>query len=84
MHVRQGQAEIADCRWDAATKTLTLRATRPVGNSGNVYIRVPKDLAVANPSGLWLAKDTSDESLLVRCTFDFKSSDTLEKQIMFK
>ena len=57
MHVRQGQAEILDCRWDQATSTLTIRAQRPAGEQGSIFVRAPAGWALADPKGLWIAKD---------------------------
>ncbi len=82
MHVRQGQAEILDCRWDAAARTLTLRASRAGRHPGNVFVRAPAGMSVANPQGLWLAKDGSDQALLIRVAFSF-SQVAEEKTIRF-
>jgi len=71
MHVRQGQAEIEDCQWDADAMTLRVRATRPKGEVGNVFITAPKGLCVTNPQGLWIAKDGHDESLIIRKALAF-------------
>jgi hypothetical protein len=71
MHVRQGQAEIEDCRWNADAMALTFRASRPAGETGNVFVHVPEGLFVANPEGLWIAKDANDSSLIVRVAFEF-------------
>ncbi len=83
MHLRQGQAEIESCRWDAAAKVLTIRAQRPAGNRGNVFVTVPKDMAVANPAGLWIAKDANDSTLLIRVPLDSKDGRPVERQIRF-
>jgi hypothetical protein len=83
MHVRQGQAEIEDCRWDPAARTLTLRARRPAGLTGNVYITVPKGLALANPAGLFIARDANDQTLIVRAPFDFTTGDAIERVLRF-
>lgn len=82
MHIRQGQAEIEDCRWDAEAMALTLRATRPAGEKGNVFILVPEGLEVVAPQGLWIAKDGNDNSLIVRCEFEFGAA-PVEKRISF-
>jgi hypothetical protein len=71
MHVRQGQAEIEDCRWSAEAMALTFRASRPAGETGSVFVHVPEGLFVANPEGLWIAKDANDNSLIVRVAFEF-------------
>lgn len=62
IHIRQGQSELTDVAWDEAARQLHLRATR----SGNVLLRVPKGFRLANPAGLWIAKDGNDSSLVVR------------------
>ena len=62
IHIRQGQAELTTVAWDEAMRSLRLRATR----SGNVFLRVPKEFRVAEPTGLWIGKDGNDASLIVR------------------
>jgi len=71
MHVRQGQSEITDCRWDQATSTLIMRAQRPAGEQGSIYVRAPAGWALADPKGLWIAKDGRDGSLIVRSAISF-------------
>ena len=74
MHVRQGQAEIEDCRWDDANMTLTVRAQRPAGHDGSIYVRAPKGWALAEPKGLWLARDGRDNSLVIRKALAFEDT----------
>jgi len=74
MHVRQGQAEIEDCRWDDANMTLTVRAQRPAGHDGSIYVRAPKGWALADPKGLWLARDGRDNSLVIRKALAFEGT----------
>ncbi|HWQ53708.1 MAG TPA: hypothetical protein VN442_08485 [Bryobacteraceae bacterium] len=83
MHVRQGQAEIESCRWDDTAKVLTIRARRPAGNRGSVYVTVPKDMPLSDPKGLWIAKDADSGRLIVRCDFEFKDGQAVERQIRF-
>ncbi|HLJ13192.1 MAG TPA: hypothetical protein VKV15_01750 [Bryobacteraceae bacterium] len=71
MHVRQGQAEILDCRWDAAKATLIIRTVRPGDEHGSVFVRAPSGWALADPKGLWIAKDGRDGSLVVRAAVNF-------------
>ena len=84
MHVRQGQTEVEDCRWDAASHTLTVRVRRPAGNRGNVYLTVPTGMALEDPSGPWIAKDANDGTLVVRRAFDFRDGSTVERRIRFR
>ena len=56
MHVRQGQAEIADCRWDEASMTLTVRAQRPADTRAASTCELPKAGHWPNPRPVsWLA-----------------------------
>ncbi|MCE5306737.1 MAG: hypothetical protein LLG20_03760 [Acidobacteriales bacterium] len=73
MHVRQGQAEIVNARWNQDASALTIEATRPAGYRGNVFVRAPKGLAMKNPKGFYVAKDANDASLIIRCDFDFST-----------
>ena len=61
---------------------LTIRGSRPVGENGNVFILVPKGLEVRHPQGLWIAKDGNDNSLIIRCPFEFETN-SVEKRITF-
>jgi hypothetical protein len=83
MHVRQGQDEIESCRWDDTARTLTIRARRPAGLRGNVFLSVPKGVALAEPLGLWIARDANDSTLVVRCPFDFAAGTTVQRSIRF-
>ena len=62
IHIRQGQAELSDVAWDDNALELKLTAAR----AGNIFLRVPKEFRLAEPAGLWIAKDGNDSSLLVR------------------
>lgn len=66
MHVRQGQFEILDCRWNADSMTLSGHAARPAGEVGNLFVTVPPGLRLEDPQGLWIAKDAHDQTLIVR------------------
>lgn len=84
LHLRQGQAEIEDCRWDGAAKELTIRVQRPKGERGNVYVTVPPGLALAEAEGLWLAKDGRDGSLVVRVSLEFDDHAPVERRLKFR
>jgi hypothetical protein len=84
LHVRQGQAEIEECRWDPSARQLTIRAVRPPGHGGNVYVAVPRGMALSDPQDLWIAKDARDGSLVVRCSFEFRDSGVVERRLRFK
>ena len=71
MHTRQGQVEIDDCQWDSRTATLRVKAVRPGGERGSIFLRAPKGLCVRDPRELWIGKDAQDESLIVRKPLKF-------------
>jgi hypothetical protein len=71
MHVTQGQVELAEVRWDEATRTLSGTATRPAGNCGTLFVSAPKGLAVVNPQGYHIARDAHDDSLVISRQFEF-------------
>ncbi len=62
IHIRQGQAELSNVAWDAANLELRFTTAR----RGNVILRVPPEFRLADPAGLWIAKDGNDSSLIVR------------------
>ena len=66
MHALQGQVEILDCSWDEKTRTLSGKAFRPKGEVGNLFVLVPVGLRLADPKGLWIAKDAREGVLIVR------------------
>jgi hypothetical protein len=37
----------------------------------NGYIHAPETLRVANPQGLWIAKDARDKTLVIRAALEF-------------
>jgi hypothetical protein len=83
MHIRQGQAEILDCKWDEDAMTLTIRAQRPAGHEGSIYAHAPKGWALAEPKGLWLARDGRDNSLVIRKALAF-DGEPVEVKMHFK
>ena len=82
MHLLMGEVDVLECAWDPTALTLHGRASRPSGEQGNVFIHAPETLRVAEPRGLWVAKDGRDKSLLIRCALRFES-DTAEWSVAF-
>ncbi|MCC6585483.1 MAG: hypothetical protein IT168_02080 [Bryobacterales bacterium] len=83
MHVRQGETDLENVGWDAATSTLTVTAARPSGSTGTVFLRAPAGWAVADPAGLWLARDGSDNSLTIRIPLQFDTSGHASRSVRF-
>ncbi len=83
MHVRQGQAELVDVRWEQETERLSIVATRPRGYGGVVFVRAPAGFAVTRPHGLYLAREGSEGGLIIRCSFDFAEGERQRRVIEF-
>jgi hypothetical protein len=81
MHVRQGQAEIVDAKWEAGA--LTIAAQRPAGSKGSVFVHAPKGFAPADPKGLFLAKDGVDGSLIIRVAMEFDAQGKASRTLRF-
>jgi hypothetical protein len=73
MHILMGEVELLDLRWDPAAMTLSGRATRPAGETGNLYLHAPEGLRVTTPAGVWIAKDARDRTLILRVALRFGS-----------
>ena len=71
MHLLMGEMEVLDCTWDEETRTARGSALRPAGETGSLYLHAPTTLRVADPTGLWVAKDARDNSLIVRVRLAF-------------
>lgn len=83
MHVRQGQAEIGEVRWDAGRMELTLAARRPPGSRGSAFLLAPKGFALKAPAGLLIAKDGGEGTLVVRVPLEFGASGEQRRVIRF-
>ncbi len=71
MHLLMGEMELADVSWDPVERVLSGRALRPAGERGSVFLHAPQGLCVADPRGIWIAKDGADASLILRCALEF-------------
>jgi hypothetical protein len=83
MHILMGEMEVSGCSWCEDTRTLTGNASRPPGESGNIFLHTPAKVAVTNPRGLWIAKDGGDDSLVIRVALDFTAG-TAQWAVSFK
>ncbi len=83
MHTQQGQFELSDVVWNDDTMTLSGTASRPAGECGNVFIIAPPGLQVADPRGLWIAKDASSSCLIIGVRLRFEG-EPLDWQVGFK
>lgn len=81
LHIRQGQSEIESVEWK--DERLTVVARRPAGESGNLFLRVPKGRRLKEPRGWFIAKDGNDEALIVRAPVNFDAGGRAEVRIEF-
>lgn len=72
MHVRQGQLDLRDVEWDKRQQVLRGVAVRPKGSRGNVYIAAPAGWKPVDYSGVFVAKDARDGTLVIRRPLDFR------------
>lgn len=72
MHVRQGDCEISNVRWDAKTNTISGTATRAAGEHGNILIAAGDDWMEAHFNrGMLVAKSAPDNVLVVKVPIFF-------------
>jgi hypothetical protein len=73
MHIQQGGVEVEDLTWDPARMCLSGNVTRPAGETGNLYLLMPRNMRVINDKGLWLMKDLVDMSVIIRKEISFEN-----------
>lgn len=71
MHLLMGEMEIVSCRWEEGPRILHVKALRPAGETGSVFLHAPPTMRVSDPRGFWIAKDARDASLLIRARLAF-------------
>ncbi len=74
MHLRQGQVELEDVRWDARRLALEGVCVRPRGETGNIFLVAPPGFKPVDYAGLWVAKDMNERCLIIRQRLDFVRS----------
>lgn len=74
MHILQGYVELASVKWDKNSFTLKGIAMRPKGEKGNIFVIAPKGYKLKDYSGLWVAKDGNNGSLIIRKEINFRKN----------
>lgn len=72
MHVQQGRVEVTALTWDARKRVLAGTATRPKGETGNLFFLMPPELRLVNHEGHYLMKDGTDGSVIIRRSLTFR------------
>lgn len=83
MHVMGGEMEIEEFSYDATSMTCRLRANRPAGERGMVFVHAPDSVYVKNFDGLHVAKDARDNSLVIGVPLVFDANGHASKEIRF-
>ena len=74
MHVRQGDAELEDVKWDAETRTLSGIAKRCPGEQGNIFIIAKDSFIPENANrGLMVSKTGIDMSIIIKKAVHFEN-----------
>ncbi|GAA4432098.1 hypothetical protein GCM10023091_03680 [Ravibacter arvi] len=66
MHIQQGAVEVKNLQWDPNRMRLSGTATRPVGETGNLFFLMPRKMRVVDNKGLWLLKELEDYKVIIR------------------
>jgi hypothetical protein len=77
-----GEMDVQDASYHPDTRTFRVKAVRPAGEKGGVYVYAPDDVHVVNFEGVHIAKDGRDNSLVLYIPFDFKDG-VAERDIVF-
>jgi hypothetical protein len=76
MHIQQGALDISELAWDADTHTLAGVATRPAGETGNLFLHLPRTWRLVNHSGIGLMKEVRDMTAMARVPLRFEEDET--------
>ena len=63
--------EITRLKWDAENMLLSGTATRPQGETGNLFVLMPPGYRLVNHEGHWLMKDSRDGCVVIRKELHF-------------
>lgn len=72
MHMTMGEMDVEEAAWSPETRTFRVKAARPAGEKGGVYVHAPDNVHVVNFEGLHIAKDGRDNSLVIYIPLDFR------------
>lgn len=83
MNILMGRVEITANTWNANENTLTITATRPLGERGSIFVHAPEGWRVKNLDSCYIAKDAFDNALILRVPCDFSQSTQVTASIKF-
>jgi hypothetical protein len=71
LHMQQGAVDIGSLEWDQEPMTLSGTAVRPVGEKGNIFFLMPRNLRLVNHVGTNLMKEVRDMNVVIRLPVTF-------------
>lgn len=82
MHTAMGEMELLACDWCRESGSLSISATRPLGERGSIFIRVPEGMFIKNSNEFFIAKDAHEGCLIVRVPCDFSKNSQVAKRML--
>ncbi|NLE29978.1 MAG: hypothetical protein GX629_09950, partial [Phycisphaerae bacterium] len=83
MHVMMGEMEIPEYSYDAGSMICRLKANRPADPRGMVFVYAPDTVYIKNFDGLHIARDGTDNSLVIGVPLVFDAGGIAEREIRF-
>jgi hypothetical protein len=83
LHVQQGALEVESLHWDRRRRRLSGIVRRPTGESGNLYILMPRRMRVINHERVYALKELLDFTVILRLPLAF-IKDRAEFELFFE
>jgi hypothetical protein len=73
MHIQQGAVEVETLEWNEPEGTLSGVVSRPAGESGHLFLHLPREWRLVDHSGVRLMKEVLDMSAMACIPIRFES-----------
>jgi hypothetical protein len=83
LHAQQGAVDVKALKWDATRMRLSGTVSRPAGESGNLFLLMPRNMRLVNHEGTGLLKELLDFNVIVRVPVEFRK-DTAKLDLRFE
>lgn len=83
LHAQQGAVEIRRLKWDERTMRLSGTVCRPPGESGNLFLLMPRKLRLLNHEGVSLLKELLDMNVILRLPVHVGAKGTADFALRF-
>ncbi len=71
LHLQQGAAEVRHLHWDESAQRLSGSLSRPVGETGSLFVLMPRRYRLLNHGGIGLMKEVIDMNVVARVPVRF-------------